>query len=117
NLNDALRKLGAAKRGAGRERSLEAELDESSARVAAWLAAEQSSPSARATRAEQLVRLAEALNTLPEAQREAVTLHHLQGLPLADSARRMGRSEESVAGLLRRGVKGLRERLREGGDP
>src|SRR5262249_51746647 len=42
NLADALRKLGAAKRDVGRERSLEAELEASSAAAEAWLAAEQS---------------------------------------------------------------------------
>lgn len=49
-LTDALRTLGRAKRDATRERSLEAALDESSERLHAWLAAEQSSPSEQADR-------------------------------------------------------------------
>src|SRR5262249_15444841 len=44
-LADVLRALGRVKRDAARERSLEAALDESSARLEAWLAADQSSPS------------------------------------------------------------------------
>src|SRR5437763_17013462 len=45
NLADEVRKQHAAKRDAGREQSLEAALQESSARLEAFLAAEQSSPS------------------------------------------------------------------------
>jgi RNA polymerase sigma-70 factor (ECF subfamily) len=44
NLTDELRKLGAGKRGGGRERSLEQALSESSSRLEALLAADQSSP-------------------------------------------------------------------------
>src|SRR5215467_12624471 len=45
NLADALRKVYAGKRDAGRERSLEAAVQASSARLEALLAADQSSPS------------------------------------------------------------------------
>jgi RNA polymerase sigma-70 factor, ECF subfamily len=40
NLTDAIRALGRAKRDVARERSLEAALEQSSTRLAAWLAAE-----------------------------------------------------------------------------
>ena len=113
NLADALRKLATGKRDLTRERSLEAALDQSSARLAAWLAADQSSPSQQAQRHEQGLRLAAALEALPEAQREAVTLHHLQGWTLAELAKHFGRSEAAVAGLLHRGFKRLRELLQE----
>src|SRR5262245_24453173 len=53
-LANAVRDLGRAKRDAGRERSLEAALEQSSARLEAWLAAEQSSPSETVERNEQL---------------------------------------------------------------
>jgi RNA polymerase sigma-70 factor (ECF subfamily) len=111
NLADALRALGRHKRDAARERSLEAALDQSSARVAAWLAAEQSSPSEQAQRGEELLRLTEALATLPEAQREALALHYWQGLTLAETAERLGRTLAAVAGLLQRGLKALRTSL------
>jgi RNA polymerase sigma-70 factor (ECF subfamily) len=96
-----------------REQSLEAALDASSARLEAWLVAGQSSPSQQAVRNEQAVRLAEALDHLPEAQREAVVLHYFQGCPVADVGRQLNRSPAAVAGLLHRGLKQLREVLRE----
>jgi RNA polymerase sigma-70 factor, ECF subfamily len=93
--------------------SLEQALDASSARLEAWLAAEQSSPSEQAVRQEQLLRLARALGQLPEDQRTSVELHHLQDASVAEIAERLGRTEASVAGLLRRGLKRLRELLAE----
>ncbi len=113
NLADAWRALTRGKRDVSRERSLEAELTDSSARLEAWLAADASSPSQQAVRHEQLLQLTDALAALPEAQREAVVLHYWQSLPLAEVAGRMGRSPASVAGLLQRGLKALRELLAE----
>jgi RNA polymerase sigma-70 factor (ECF subfamily) len=113
NLADALRAFDQAKRNAGRERSLEAAIQESSARLGAWLAGGQSSPSQRAQRHEEAVRLAEALAELPVDNREALVLHYCESLPLAETAGRMGRTTASVAGLLKRGLKQLRERLHE----
>src|SRR5262245_61108931 len=68
-LANALRALGRHKRDVKREHSLEAALDASSARLQAWLAADQSSPSQKAERLEQLLRLTAAMDALPEAQR------------------------------------------------
>jgi RNA polymerase sigma-70 factor (ECF subfamily) len=118
NLRDEVRKLATAARDVTRERSLQAALDESSARLEGWLAAEQSSPSTLAARHEEQVRLADALSRLPEAQRLAVELHHLQGLPLSEVAVQLGRTKGAVAQLLFRGLNKLRELLgdeREGG--
>ena len=113
NMADAMRDQHRNKRDVRRERSLEAAIDESFARTQDWLAAVQSSPSQRAVKQEDLLRLSDALTNLPEAQREAIFLHHLQGLNLADVAKEMGRSEASVAGLLFRGLKALQKLLGE----
>jgi RNA polymerase sigma-70 factor (ECF subfamily) len=115
NLRDEVRKFTAAARDAVRERSLQAALDESSARLNAWLAADQTSPSERAERNEQLLALADALARLPEDQRRALELHHLQTRPLAEVARILARSKGAVAALLYRGIKQLRELLQNQG--
>src|SRR5262245_16177211 len=78
NLRDEARKWDAAARDVRRERRLEAAVEDSSSRLEACLAVAQSSPSQRAARAEDLVHLAAALRGLPEDQRRAVELHHLQ---------------------------------------
>src|SRR5258708_8558309 len=82
NLTDEVRKLGTAIRDVSRECSLETALEQSSTRLEAWLASEESSPPERAIRNEQLLRLAEALEQLPDDQRKAAELHHLPGRPL-----------------------------------
>lgn len=112
-LADTLRTLGRAKRDAHRERSLEAALDESSERLHAWLAAEQSSPSEQAGRHEEAARLAAALAGLPEAQRTALVLRHYHGWAVSEIALHMERSTTAVAGLLKRGAQQLRALLQE----
>jgi RNA polymerase sigma-70 factor (ECF subfamily) len=112
SMADAHRAQHRAKRDIAREQSLEAALNGSSSKLEALLVAQQSSPSQRAARQEQLVRLADALAELPEDQREAVVRKHLQGDTVAAIAQGMGRSETAVGGLLRRGIARLRELLK-----
>ncbi len=70
-----------------------------------------SSPSQKAIRGEEAGRLARALAALPDDQREAVRLRHLEGWALADIARRLGRTPAATAGLIKRGMKALRRHL------
>ena len=111
NLADAFKAAGRGKRDAGREQPLEGDLENSSVRIVEWVAAHHSTPSRRLSREEEALLLASALAQLPETQREAVELHHLQGLPLKELATHLGRSEPAVAGLLHRGLDRLRELL------
>jgi RNA polymerase sigma-70 factor (ECF subfamily) len=113
HLAGAVRRFGAGVRDIGRERSLEAKLEDSTARLDAWLAADQSSPSQRVMREELHIRLADALGKLPEDQRVAVELHHLKGRSVAEAAEQMGRTKTAVVGLLFRGLKKLRQILQE----
>jgi len=88
-----------------------AAVEETSVRLEAWLAADVTSPSQHAARNEDLVRLATALERLPDAQREALTLHHLQRWTLDAVAKQMGRTPAAVAGLIKRALRQLREEL------
>jgi RNA polymerase sigma-70 factor (ECF subfamily) len=115
NLLDERRALGRAKRDVNRERSLEAALDESSARLGAWLTADQSSPSQHVLRNEEAVRVAAALASLPEAQAQALVLRHCQGCSLDEISAELGRTPDAVAGLLKRGSRQLRALLSEPG--
>jgi len=110
-LTDAIRKF--APKAGVRERSLEVGLEQSSRRLEAILAADQTSPSQRVIRHEQLIRLADALAQLPDDQRQAVELRHLQGLATADISQRMNRSVAAIGGLLQRGLRALRASLDE----
>jgi RNA polymerase sigma-70 factor (ECF subfamily) len=107
-LSDAIRKFS---RPGAIEHSLQSALDQSSARLEQFLAADLTSPSEQFDRQERLVRLADALARLPQDQRKAVDLKHLQGLSLVQAARRMGKSTPALAGLLQRGLKALRNEL------
>lgn len=109
NIQDCLRRhLETAKRSVRREEQLPpADL--------AQAATETASPSRRLMGTEEAVRLAEALQTLPEDQQEAVRLRHLEGWPLGEIARQLDRSEQAVSGLLKRGIQKLREQLASDG--
>jgi RNA polymerase sigma-70 factor (ECF subfamily) len=113
NLSHAVRDFGRDKRNVDRERSLQDAVDASSARIEAWLAAEQSSPSQLAQRNEQVLALCNALEQLPDAQREAVQLHYWQGCTLTEIAERLDRTPAAAAGLLKRGMRKLRELMEE----
>jgi len=113
NILDVIRHEQREKRDIRREIPLRGTIDESMSRVDNWLASVQSSPSQRVSKEEDLLQLSEALDALPIAQREAIVLHHLQGLKLAEVAKELGRSESAVAGLLFRGLNKLHQQLTE----
>ncbi len=111
-LADAVKHYDRDKRAVALERSLEADIDRSASGFAAWLAADQTSPSGRAERNEELLRLVEALAHLPDPMREVVVLKHCQGWTLQQIAERINRTVPAVASLLRRGLEELRQRLK-----
>lgn len=94
-----------------RREGMQARLDQSAARLESLLPADGTSPSRGAARAEELLRLANALENLPEEQREAVTRRYMRGDTLADISAAMNKSTAAVAGLLQRGLRNLRTAL------
>lgn len=107
NLLDEVRKATAAVRDVRRE-VCEAAVATTCGRLDAWLAANFSSPSEQASRAEEVLRLTDALAGLPDDQRRAIELHHLLGRSVADTSAAMGKTSQAVVGLLFRGLRRLR---------
>jgi len=113
NLLNTARDFGAQKRDIRRERSLAQQVEDSSVRLDKFLAAGDTSPSQRVIRGEDAERLATALAALPDDQRSAVILKHFHDWSLAQIAEHMNRSTLAIAGLLKRGLKKLREIMDE----
>ena len=62
---------------------------------------------------ERSEQLADALVKLLDDERTAVLLKHFHNWSVAEIAQHLGKSQTGVGGLLRRGLKKLREYLRE----
>lgn len=110
-LADAARYYGRGRRDVGLERSIHEQLDSSASWFAAWLADGGTSPSGRAERDEEVLRVVEALAELPPLMREAVVLKHCRGMALKEIAERLEKTVPAVASLLRRGLERLRHSL------
>ena len=108
-LTGAFRKYGAE----GGDVTLEQAFEESASRLEALLAAGGRSPGEQAIHQEDLLRLSQALAQLPDDQRLAVEMKHLQGYSVEEIAQHLGRSTTAVGGLLRRGVGNLRELVQQ----
>jgi RNA polymerase sigma-70 factor (ECF subfamily) len=96
-----------------RERSLDAQFEQSSARLDQFLAGQQSTPSQQAQNHERAEQLVCALAQLLDDERTAVLLKHFHEWSVAEIAQHLGRTDDAVAGLLRRGLKKLRLSMSE----
>jgi RNA polymerase sigma-70 factor (ECF subfamily) len=110
NLADEIRRYAAAKRDLGREVSIENGMDCSSQRLELWLARELH-PSGPAEQEDLMLALAAAIAALPADQRDALLLHYLSGSTLIEIGNQLGRSRDAVAGLIKRGLRRLRNEL------
>jgi RNA polymerase sigma-70 factor (ECF subfamily) len=112
NVTDRLRALGRQKRDTSRDVRFDShDLDASSNRLEQWIASQQSSPSRRLIQMENVLQVATALESLPEGQRDAIRMRYIEGLTLLDIAKRMGRTDMAVAGLLKRGLEAMRGKI------
>ena len=116
NLLTVAKHFGTKKSDAGREVSLQDQLEQSSALLHCQLVAEQSSPSTKLMKQERSEQLAETLLKLLEDERAAVVLKHFHSWSVAEIAQHLDRTQEAVAGLLRRGLRKLRDHLSEESD-
>lgn len=99
------------KRDIRREQSMEEKLAQSSMRLGGILAGDGPSPSQVVAVGENVVRVAGAIERLPDPQAEAIRKHYLEGMKLAEVAESMDKTPGAIAGLLHRGMKTLREQL------
>ena len=113
NLLTLARRYGTGKRDIRREVRLQAQLEESSVLLHQHLVADQTSPSMKLIKQERSEQLADALLKLLDDERSAVILKHYHNWSVAEIAQHLSRTDDAVAGLLRRGLKKLRVHLRE----
>jgi RNA polymerase sigma-70 factor (ECF subfamily) len=107
------RHLGAQLRDAGLEIALyrEALPQASSAALASMLLGRHTSPTQAARRAERLLRVQEALNTLDPIDREVLALKHVEELSRSETAEVLGISPKATAKRYFRALKRLKEVL------
>jgi RNA polymerase sigma-70 factor (ECF subfamily) len=105
--------LGAQMRNAGLEISLyrEALPEASSAALASMLLGKHTSPTQAALRAERLLRVQEALNSLDPLDREVLALRHFEQLNRAETAEVLGITQDAGAKRYFRALKRLKEVL------
>jgi len=115
-LANAVRDFTRERRDVGLEQSLQASLNESSARIEAWLASGHTPPVEIVERNEQLLFLADHMAELPELQREVLLLRYCEGWSLGAIADHLGRTRPSIASLLRRGLTELKGRFQTEGE-
>ncbi len=103
--------LGTQRRDARRERPIGVDLEHSSRILEGGLIAPLTSPSGQASKREQAILLADALEALPGTYREVIILRHLEGLSFPEVAKRMNRTEDSVKNHWARALARLRRSL------
>jgi RNA polymerase sigma-70 factor (ECF subfamily) len=104
NLVDAFRRLRFAPRV-----SLDDSLAQTDANMSRFLVADQSAVGARMEREERALLLADRLRQLTPAQAEAILLKHCHGMSVEEICQHMQRTPEAIGGLLRHGLRRLRE--------
>lgn len=111
-LRDQIKRHRAAKRGGGIARTPAGRaIDDSMIALLDTLAGPGRTPSRSVARVEAIEAVQGALNDIDEHYRQAIWMVHIEGRPVAEAAKALGRTERAVHGLTRRGLDQLRERL------
>ena len=111
-LLDAIKSEATAKRGGDRRR-VEPVYPET-AEPTAWLellSMHERTPSRSAAMHEAVKLVQDALSALSADHQQALRLRYIEGLPVAEAAKRMDRTEGAICLLCHRGLKHLRESL------
>lgn len=109
-IRDVARKTASAKRGGGMNQVVNAQnaAETKALNLIEQLTGDGYTPSVFAARREAVSAIQAALVVLPEDQRQAVEHHCFEKLTLDQTAKKMGRSRDSVRGLIQRAKQSLR---------
>ena len=111
-LSDALRPLRRKKRNIHRQISNRPQVYYSSLDdLVAVLASPCRTPSRESSLKEAKQAIRSAVDSLPDDQKQALTMQYVEGRPMSEIAKEMGRSERAVAGLIYRGRLGVLAQL------
>lgn len=108
------RYFGTQKRDARLEQSIDQRLASASGFLHSGIAADVSSPSQNFAKQEVFLKMAAAMESLPEDYRQVIIFRHVESLPFAEIAQRMGRSVDSVEKLWVRGLAKMRQSMGDG---
>lgn len=110
SLTDLVRMHRSLKRGGGKARARAGDNSVSSA--LAQLAAHRRTPSQSAAAHEFMATLERSIGQLPGDYQRVVTLRHIEGLDVAETARRMNRGPGAIHMLCSRALQALRENMK-----
>jgi RNA polymerase sigma-70 factor, ECF subfamily len=113
-LRDQIRKKRATKRGGARveiSARQQRSPDDSLVDLMDLVAGPGRTPSRCVARGEAVKAMQLMLDAIPEHYRRAISLVHLEGLPIAEAGERLGVTDRAIHGLLRRGLRLLRQHM------
>ncbi|MCG8585588.1 MAG: sigma-70 family RNA polymerase sigma factor [Pirellulales bacterium] len=108
---DQARRFNGEKRDIRIERSLHSELDKTSTNLISNLTSRHPTPSQILLHEECVAATCAAIDLLPDEQQRAIILKYLRDESVATIAKKMGKTEAAIGGLLRRGMRRLREKM------
>lgn len=112
NVADEFRRQFGGKRDVRRERQIAKSFEQSSVRLESLIRDYGPQPDQEVMDQERTMAMLVALQQLPESQKQAISLQVWHDKSLQEIAELMGKSKMAVAGLLKRGMQELREKLR-----